>query len=222
MAKKPDRVHMTVRPNAHLRSDKWHRVHYRELDCNDVHVIGSGLAVASPLRTVLDCAATLLFSDGLRIADSALRDGLVAGDELRAAALAYRDHGAVQARKIAVSATGLAANPFESAIRAICVERAFSSFVPQVQVVDGAANYLLDLADEHRKLGLETDGFDFHGDRRKFHADLSRQNELIRRGWLVLRFGWEHVVLEPEWVADVISDALQLRGCRAGLAQPRR
>jgi len=43
-------------------------------------------------------------------------------------------------------------------------------------------------------------------------ADCARYNALGVRGWLVLRFSWEHVMFEPEYVREVLEAAVRARG----------
>ncbi len=79
------------------------------------------------VRTVLDCAAELPFDEALAVADSALRSGDVSREQLEAA---LRTDSPDALRRVAAHATALAANPFESVLRAILIE-AGMSVVPQ-------------------------------------------------------------------------------------------
>ncbi|MBT1003206.1 DUF559 domain-containing protein [Paenarthrobacter sp. DKR-5] len=212
----PTAVHLTVRPSAHPEAVEDVRFHYARLAGTDVFHRGPGVAVTSPLRTVLDCAASLPFREGLAVADSALRLGRIDAGQLRQVACARRGHGSAAALRVARLASALAANPFESALRGICLDAGLNGFEPQVQVRDAGVNYYLDLADRRRLLALEADSFEHHGHRKALHADCTRHNELGRRGWLVLRFSWEHVMFEPEWVLAVVRDTLQCRRIRPG------
>jgi hypothetical protein len=45
--------------------------------------------------------------------------------------------------------------------------------------------------------------------------DCRRYDELVIAGWLVLRFAWEHVMFEPEWVRHTIQGAIALRRAAA-------
>ena len=54
---------------------------------------------------------------------------------------------------------------------------------------------------------LEADSFAHHGHRAALERDCRRYTELTIRGWRVLRFAWEHVMFEPEWVAACIVAA---------------
>jgi very-short-patch-repair endonuclease len=160
----------------------------------------------SPWRTVLDCAATLPFREGLAVADSALRLGLVGREDL----LALTPRGGATApriRRVAEAADGDAANPFESALRAEVLDAGLLGFVPQQPVrLSNGATVRVDLGDPRRRLALEADSFEHHGSRRALRDDCRRYDELLRVGWRVLRFAWEHVVLDAAWLRGVVRE----------------
>ena len=112
-------------------------------------------AVTSPLRTVIDCARRLEFGPALAVADSALRHGDVTRSELAEAAARVRGKGAARARRVAVHASPLAANPFESMLRAIAIEVGLS-VVPQFGIWLGDDEVIHpDVVDTGRRLVLE-------------------------------------------------------------------
>ena len=76
--------------------------------------------VTTPFRTVIDCARLLPFDEALAIADSALRSGLVTRAELDA--VDVRGAGAAAGRRVLRHTDARAANPFESVLRALCLE----------------------------------------------------------------------------------------------------
>ena len=92
--------------------------------------------VTSPVRTVTDCARRLEFGPALAVADSALRHGDVTRAGLVEAAAVVRGKGAARARRVAAHASGLAANPFESMLRAIAIEVGMT-VRPQVAIAVG-------------------------------------------------------------------------------------
>lgn len=211
-------IWLTVGKNRHARfRDKLIEVRYADLRDDELETDQGGIRVTSPVKTVLDCSTVLSFVEALAIADGALRRGMVEPEALLRAAFGYRGRGSRQARSVAEHASAFPMNPFESALRGLCIEAGFSQFVPQLPVRDQQINYHLDLGDPVNRLALEADGFQWHGNRKALHRDCTRYNELVRRGWRVLRFSWESVMFEPEWVKSVIADAL---GPQIG--QPRR
>jgi very-short-patch-repair endonuclease len=201
---RPSQVDVTVARTGTRRKEPGVVLHHVALPPDDLRS-----RTTSPWRTVLDCAATLPFREALAVADSALRLGLVGTEDLLA--LAPRGGGAApRVRRVALSANGDAANPFESALRAEVLDAGLTGFVPQqpVQLSNGAT-VRVDLGDPRRKIALEADSFEHHGSRRALRDDCRRYDELVRVGWTVLRFAWEHVVLDPEWVRAVVRDVVQ-------------
>jgi very-short-patch-repair endonuclease len=114
-------------------------------------------------------------------------------------------------RRVAREADGDAANPFESALRAAVLDAGITGFRPQQRIFIGTTTRLVDLGDERRRIALEADSFEHHGSRAALRNDCRRYDELVRGGWTVLRFAWEHVVFEPEWVGAVVKDTCERR-----------
>lgn len=174
----------------------------------------------SPDRTLADCLRTLPFAEALAVADSALREGYPPA-RLQALARDLRGPGAARARRTAALADGRAANPFESALRAVCREVVGLDVVPQVTIRDPHLLGRPDLTDVRLKVVLEADSFEWHGDRAALHRDANRYNALVAAGWLVLRFSWEEVMFHPERVRAVLEAVVAARteqlcaGCRA-------
>ena len=81
---------------------------------------------------------------------------------------------------------------------------------------DGRIIAEIDFANPALKIAIEVDGRAFHSDRQSFERDRERQNMLVLRGWIVLRFTWERLVNDPEGVlAEVIA------ACDEGLLRLR-
>ena len=182
--------------------------------------LGDGDVVAGvtvPVRTVVDCALTLPFDQALAIADSALRAKDVSADDLRVTAERMRGPGRRAVGRVAAEANAMAANPFESVLRAISLEVPGLLMVPQVAISDSGLVLHPDLVDSSLRIVAEADSFEFHGKRDALDRDCERYDELAVHGWLVLRFSWEQVMHRPEWVRWVLSAATAQR---LGLAIP--
>jgi hypothetical protein len=173
----------------------------------------------SPGRTLVDCLRSLPFVEALAVADSALRSG-VAPQHLAALARDARGPGAVAVRRVADLADGRAANPFESTLRAICLEVEGLEVTPQVTVRAPHRLGTPDLVDVRLELALEADSFEWHGDRAALHRDANHYNAFVAAGWLVLRFSWEEVMFHPERVRAVLEAvvARRSRDCSCGAA----
>jgi very-short-patch-repair endonuclease len=68
----------------------------------------------------------------------------------------------------------------------------------------------VDLAHRTLRIVIECDGFETHGGRDAFVRDLVRFTELVSAGWRPLRFTWEQVMFNPEWVLERVRDVLSI------------
>ncbi len=196
VATAPELPEVTVRRNRRLSVAQQGEVSstWRDLAAGSAR---DGVTV--PLQTVVECARDLPFPEALAVADSALRHDRVGPEELRRATDTLRGPGAARARRVASEASYVAANPFESCLRAIALDAGLD-VVPQHQVTEKGVFAMVDLADPDRRLVVEADSFEHHGGRRGFRKDVRRYTELAVFGWTVLRFTWEDVMLQPDYV----------------------
>ena len=185
---------------------------------SDVPPTASRERVTEPLRTVLDCARVLPFDEALAVADSALRSGKVARDELRHAAARAAGPGSVQVRRVAEHASAKAANPLESVLRALTIEVGLD-MTPQLEVADSGFFAKADLGSEELMLVLEAEGYETHGTRKGLRRDCVRHTEFAVFGWTSLRYAYEDVMFEQDWVRWSL---LAWRALRAGTPQPKR
>lgn len=102
-------------------------------------------------------------------------------------------------------ATHLAANPFESVLRAITLEFPTLIVEPQRAVPTRCGTYHPDLVDRRRRLAIEADSWEFHTGKDAHARDCVRYTELTVAGWRVLRFTWEQVMNHPEYVREVLA-----------------
>lgn len=160
----------------------------------------------SHLRTVLDCAAELAFDEALAVADSALRHQDLTSEDLLGA---LRPNTPARVRRVLEHATPLAANPFESVLRAILVEAGIA-VVPQWSTTLGGVTYHPDLADPLHALAIEANSWAHHAGKADHDADCVRYNALVVGGWTVLRFTWEQVMFTPHVVVTTVRAALDL------------
>lgn len=159
----------------------------------------------SRIQTVIDVALDHPFDEALAVADSALRHG-VRHDDLVEAALRLHS-GRTRVLRVVENATAAADNPFESVLRAIALDVSGLNLVPQVWIHDDAR---ADLADAKLRLIVEADSFGFHSSRAALRRDIERYNDFAQRGWLLLRFSWEHVMLAPEYVRSQLEQVVAL------------
>jgi len=173
------------------------QVHY--LDLLPEEIVGGA---TTREVTLTHCLRLLPFDEALVVADSAARDGELA--MLRRVAAAARGPGSRKVRRIAALARPGAANAFESVLRAIALTVDGLAVEPQVLIrsVDPWARP--DLVDERLRVVLEADSFAWHGDRGALRRDARRYDLLVADGWVVLRFAWEDVMFDPDFVRSVL------------------
>ena len=183
--------------------------HWADLPDSDV-VDG----VTSPRRTLVDCMRNLPFDEALAIADSALRAGDVTHEELLAIAESTRGRGRTRIMGVAAEATPAAANPLESVLRAqVLLVPGLEGVAQHAVVTGGAVELHPDVASPTLRAVFEAEGFEWHSTRRQLTSDCRRHNALALAGWLVIRFTWTQVMLQPAYVQSVLRDVVRtLRG----------
>lgn len=162
--------------------------------------------VTSRVQTVVSCARDHPFDVALSVADSALRAG-VGRRALLAAAHRSPRTGRSKAIRVVEAADPRAANPFESVLRAIALEVPGLRVQPQQWV--GRVGRV-DLLDERLGLVIEAESFEFHSDRRSLARDVRRYTAITRMGLRVVRFTWEEVMFDPDYVRAVLVDLVAL------------
>ncbi|TNM69051.1 DUF559 domain-containing protein [Streptomyces sp. NP160] len=203
----PELPHVTVRRNRRLTPAAASGLvpHWSHLPDGDV----DGL-VTTPLRTVVDCARTMPFPEALAVADSAMRRHLVEESELLDRAERTRGAGRQSVLRVARYASAEPANPFESALRGIAITAGVTGLRPQLPLEVRGSFVRPDLVDPRLRLVAEADSFEWHGRRQALASDCRRYDELVADGWTVLRFAWEQVMFDREWVAEVLTAASEL------------
>lgn len=165
--------------------------------------------VTTPLRTVLDCLRDEPLRVALSVGDSALRLGTVTWEQIAEAVGRLRGPRSRIAQRRLAALDAKAANAFESSCRAILIEAGITGFRLQVNIRHRRQWVgRVDLADPARRIVIECDGFETHGDRDAFVRDLVRHTSLGAAGWRSLRFTWEQVMFRPTWVAQCVLDAI--------------
>jgi very-short-patch-repair endonuclease len=111
-------------------------------------------------------------------------------------------------RRIGLQADARAANPFESVTRAICLQVPGLDVTPQLVLSTDHYWACPDLVDRERRLVVECESYEWHGNRKGFLKDIRRYTLLSADGWTVLRFTWDDVMLRPDWVREVLVRAV--------------
>ena len=201
---------VTVPRNSKAKPSPRHHLFYADISEERRHV-------TSAMRTVIDCARRLPFAVALAVADSAIRHADVDPVALAREAGAVRGKGAEQARRVASHASGLAANPFESVLRAIALDAGLDA-VPQLAIEVRGVTVHPDVGDRERRIVLEADSWEFHTGKDAHERDCWRYTVLVVGGWVVLRFTWHQVMHDPDFVVDCLREVLGRLAERADAA----
>ena len=217
----PDKPHILVPTKRKVPNELRAAVHLHRGDLHSDEI--SGIATSKEF-TLLQCLRSLPFDEALSVADSALRHGEPPAT-LRRVAAGARGPGAPQVRRVAAEADGDAANPFESTLRAVSRDVPGLHVQPQRLVVTPRSSARPDLVDVDLGIILEADSFEWHGDRVALRRDARRYNLLVLDGWIELRFAWEDVMFDQDYVRDVLVAVVgfvqrrrEVRGCTCGAA----
>lgn len=185
-------------------------LHRADLRADEVHG-----RVTTRERTLVDCLRCLPFDEALTVADSALRHRSISAERLVELAAGLRGPGSRQARRVANHATPLAANPFESVLRAIALDVAGLDLEAQVVIADTRGRGRPDLVDRGRRVVIEAESFSFHSRPGDLRRDCRRYTKLVLLGWRVLRFAWEDVMHHQDYVRESLEALAELLAAEA-------
>ena len=183
-------------------------IHRRDLAATDVD---DRWPVTSVLRTCMDCFRTLPLREALAVGDAAIRQGRATPAQLQGEAARLRGTGSLAARTAAGLLNEKAESVLESVARAEMHLAGLPAPEPQIVVQTPLGPRRLDFLFRELGVGVETDGFATHGRRAGLLADCLRHNGYaLMPGLVVVRFGWEHVVVTPDLFTGTLELALSL------------
>jgi len=202
----PDTPHVSFRRNRNLTSAQLRLVqpHRHDLTPDD---IVDGIATSKEV-TLSQCLRSLPDDEAVVVADSAARAGELA--TLARVAATASGSGAARIRGKVGEARADAANAFESVLRSIANSVGGLRVEPQRLITSVTPWARPDLVDEELRIVLEADSFEWHGDRIALRRDARRYDQLVVDGWVVLRFAWEDVMFDQEFVRSVLVAAVGL------------
>jgi hypothetical protein len=201
-----DTVEVTVPRDVRLRGAGVHR----SADLLPFEVVTvEGILCTDPTRTLCDVGSVAPSSDLERAVESALRRRLTSVPRLRWRARELARSGrpgpgrllAVLDRRGTLPATESDLETrFLQCIRGHLPD-------PQRQVQVGPRQWA-DAGWPDANVAVELDSWEWHGDRRAFQRDRTRQNGIVLARWTVLRFTWADVVDRPGYVIATCRAAL--------------
>jgi very-short-patch-repair endonuclease len=178
----------------------------RETVPQDDLVVVDGVRTTGWARTVVDCLRLLPESQGRTHLDRWLQEGWITFDELvhRTQQMVGRRGVPHLRRHLRTASVGVRSEG-ERRLVALLRGARVRGWIPDYPV---AGVGRIDIAFPDLKLAIEVDGRAWHVADDRFQRDRSRQNELVRRGWTVLRFTWADLVTRPQHVVLTITATL--------------
>lgn len=172
-----------------------------------------GIPTTTPMRTLTDLGAVVPATTVEAVMDRAEAARLVtaASVEWELAGLARPGRRGVGALRQVLHRRALLAVPPDGVLEPRFARLCRQAGLPAPVFQHPVGRYRVDFAYPRLLIAIEVDGYGPHSSPVAFQADRHRQNQLVGRGWLVLRFTWDDVVRRPQRVAQQIADAIGQR-----------
>jgi very-short-patch-repair endonuclease len=167
--------------------------------------LSEGIRFASPAYAAVELGAS---DDGRAICE-ALRRGLATTDELEGALASMAGSRGQVTRRCVVHAC--LSNPWSYAelrLQRILRDAGIRGWSGNTSITLDGQLLHPDILFRSARVVLEFDGRAVHDDPARFLKDRERQNVFVGHGYLVLRFGWEHLD-DPEYVVRMVRRALR-------------
>jgi very-short-patch-repair endonuclease len=184
-------------------------VHQESVAEYELLLADSGLLVADRRRSLVDALRFLPLAGAQPVLDEALRQRWVDLDWLSAQASRFVGHrGAPQLARLVAAVRTNASYAGERRLHALLRGAGIRGWRANVAVHDaaGLVGYG-DVVFADVPLVLEVDGITFHAAPDRFQADRRKQNRLVARGYVVLRFTWQDLTCRPE---DVVAQVVAM------------
>jgi hypothetical protein len=204
-------IHLSVPTNRSGRRGVGWRVHRVVLPPSDV-TERFGIPVTTAIRTLADLVPVIPVEALSRCTDQSLRERLMTPADLSSRlAQQYRRAGAPVLRGLAERRSGgVGDSEWEDRVYGWLVGAGLPAPVRQHQVELPTGSIRLDLAYPSRLVGIEFDGWAYHGGRQRFDADRIRASELALAGWTVV---WVTSAQHQDEVVERVRRALQAGAC---------
>jgi hypothetical protein len=214
LGRTPERVRLYRR-----KGPPWRDKDVAILTCGlpDAHVTTvQDVPCTTGARTVVDLARWVSYRGGVVVADSALRLGVAREELQRVVHDCSRWPGVCKAREVVAFADGRAATPLESISRVAFQDMGLPP--PELQVTlawdeRGNPRIIVDFYWPEYGVVGEADGllkYDVDPDApNPLRTEKLRQEELEGMGYIVVRWTWEQIWRQPEWVASRLRSAFR-------------
>ncbi len=207
-------IHVVLSPRSVLPQRRELVVHGRALLPDDIDEV-DGIRVTSGARLYVDLAEYLTPAELVAVGDAVLRLHRTDVDALAERVVAAaRRRGVARARDCLGRLDARAQSAPESAVRYWLSSHDLPPPTPQLEICDeyGRVVAHADLGYEQWRVLVEYEGRQ-HGAGDQFDRDVERYSRMAAQGWLVIRFGREHL-RRPQVMLQRVRLALLSRGWR--------
>jgi very-short-patch-repair endonuclease len=193
------------------------RVHETNQLLGADRTVVNGVPCTSVVRTLLDNAGVLHPFRTDQMFEDAVRKRLCTPEDVAERFIRFARRGrrgTRTMRRLLAKRVGRdvpTMSEFERRFLELLMARGFDAPRLQVPVVLDVCTVYLDFAWPERMLAAECDGLFAHGRDLRLPWDDDRQNELLLRGWLVLRFTWKQLTEEPRVVERQLREGFARR-----------
>jgi very-short-patch-repair endonuclease len=174
-------------------------------------VVVDGIRCTSATRTIIDLAAELE-SESLEVAfESARRMGLTSPQFLakRFADLSGRGFAGTRALRELLSHQRPGERSLQYRLEVKMARLLRASKLPVFERQFPLGKFRIDFARPELRLGVECEGFEYHGSRLQWKQDKKRTAWIEAQGWRLLFVSWDDVMIEPQQTLDRVALALQ-------------
>ncbi|MFL0181664.1 MULTISPECIES: type IV toxin-antitoxin system AbiEi family antitoxin domain-containing protein [unclassified Mycobacterium] len=200
----PNLVEVTVPRDSHGRAHRGTRLRRRDLFPEDV-VERRGLLVTGLALTTVEAAARR--GGGPKVMDTALQRHTELPHLWRAQLRNAGRQGSPAARRMLQAAESGARSQAERMLVQLLRDAGITGWVANYRL----GGYKIDVAFPEIAVAIEVDGWAYHSGPDEFEGDRVRQNQIVLRGWTVLRFTWLDLVTAPDRVITEIRWAISAR-----------
>jgi very-short-patch-repair endonuclease/predicted transcriptional regulator of viral defense system len=203
------RVHVVVPHGRRVYPPRWVRLHRVPIAAGHI-VVRDGLPMTSRPWTLCDYLPTLTEGASVTLLDRALQQRWITPADIAARLREYPKRRGNTRLRLLLDLTGDgAAAKSERILHALLRQANIEGWRPNYPVrFNAAVIAAVDVAFVERRLAIEVDGMAFHIGADRFQGDRTRQNDLIRAGWTVLRFTWADISYRPDYVVASIRAIL--------------
>ena len=198
-------VHVVVPHGRRVYPPRWVRLHRVPIAAGHI-VVRDGLPMTSRPWTLCDYLPTLTERASVTLLDRALQQRWITPADIDARLRGYPKRRGNTRLRLLLDLTGDgAAARSERDLHALLRRARIEGWRPNYPVrLDAGVIATVDIAFVERRLAIEVDGMAYHIGADRFQGDRTRQNNLIRAGWTVMRFTWADIAYRPDYVVASI------------------